>query len=77
LQKLGVEQRQKSLSYLLVNGKRRLTSEYQEALFTKAMPPQTLAILGEENRLKGGIIKAYIYRRFAERFTQLSSASRL
>jgi hypothetical protein len=50
------------------------SAEYQEALFTKAMPPQTLAILGEENRLKGGIIEAYIYRRFAERFTQLSSA---
>lgn len=50
------------------------SAEYQEALFTKAMPPQTLAILGEENRLKGGIIEAYIYRRFAQRFTQLSSA---
>jgi HaeII restriction endonuclease len=50
------------------------SAEYQEALFTKAMPPQTLALLGEENRLKGGIIEAYIYRRFAERFTQLSSA---
>ena len=50
------------------------SAEYQEALFTKAMPPQTLAILGEENRLKGGIVEAYIYRRFAERFTQLSSA---
>lgn len=50
------------------------SAEYQEALFTKAMPPQTLVVLGEENRLKGGIIEAYIYRRFAERFTQLSSA---
>jgi HaeII restriction endonuclease len=50
------------------------SAEYQEALFTKAMPPQTLEVLGEENRLKGGIIEAYIYRRFAERFTQLSSA---
>jgi HaeII restriction endonuclease len=52
------------------------SAEYQEALFTKAIPPQTLVILGEENRLKGGIIEAYIYRRFAERFTQLSSALR-
>ena len=50
------------------------SAEYQEALFTKAIPPQTLVILGAENRLKGGIIEAYIYRRFAERFTQLSSA---
>ena len=50
------------------------SAEYQEALFTKAIPPQTLVILGKENRLKGGIIEAYIYRRFAERFTQLSSA---
>jgi HaeII restriction endonuclease len=52
------------------------SAEYQEALFTKAMPPQTLMILGAENRLKGGIVEAYIYRRFAERFTQLSSALR-
>jgi hypothetical protein len=50
------------------------SAEYQEALFTKAIPPQTLILLGEENRLKGGIVEAYIYRRFAERFTQLSSA---
>jgi HaeII restriction endonuclease len=50
------------------------SAEYQEALFTKAMPPQALVILSEENRLKGGIVEAYIYRRFAERFTQLSSA---
>ena len=50
------------------------SAEYQEALFTKAMPPQTLLVLGEENRLKGGIVEAYIYRRFAEKFTQLSSA---
>ena len=50
------------------------SAEYQEALFTKAMPPQTLVILGQENKLKGGIIEAYIYRRFSERFTQLSSA---
>jgi HaeII restriction endonuclease len=52
------------------------SAEYQEALFTKAMPPQTLMVLGVENRLKGGIVEAYIYRRFAERFTQLSSALR-
>jgi HaeII restriction endonuclease len=52
------------------------SAEYQEALFTKAMPPEFLVILGEENRLKGGIVEAYIYRRFAERFAQLSSALR-
>jgi hypothetical protein len=52
------------------------SAEYQEALFTKAIPPQILTILGAENRLKGGIVEAYIYRRFAERFTQLSSALR-
>jgi HaeII restriction endonuclease len=50
------------------------SAEYQEALFTKAMPPQTLVDLGRENRLKGGIIEAYIYRQFSKRFTQLSSA---
>jgi hypothetical protein len=50
------------------------SAEYQEALFTKAMPPQTLVNLGQENRLKGGIVEAYIYRQFSKRFTQLSSA---
>jgi hypothetical protein len=50
------------------------SAEYQEALFTKAMPPQTLAILSQENKLKGGIVEAYIYRQFSKRFTQLSSA---
>jgi hypothetical protein len=50
------------------------SAEYQEALFTKAMPPQTLVILGQENRLKGGIVEAYIYRQFSKKFTQLSSA---
>lgn len=38
------------------------------------MPPQTLVSLGEENKLKGGIVEAYIYRQFSKRFTQLSSA---
>jgi hypothetical protein len=50
------------------------SAEYQEALFTKAMPPQTLMSLGKENRLKGGIVEAYIYRQFSKKFTQLSSA---
>ncbi len=50
------------------------SAEYQEALFTKAMPPQTLVSLGAENRLKSGIVEAYIYRQFSKRFTQLSSA---
>jgi hypothetical protein len=50
------------------------SAEYQEALFTKAMPPQTLVNLGRENKLKGGIVEAYIYRQFSKRFTQLSSA---
>jgi HaeII restriction endonuclease len=42
------------------------SAEYQEALFTKAMPPQTLVDLGRENRLKGGIVEAYIYRQFSK-----------
>lgn len=50
------------------------SAEYQEALFTKAMPPQTLVTLGQENRLKGGIVEAYIYRQFSKKITQLSSA---
>ena len=48
------------------------SAEYQEALFTKTMPPQTLVALGQENRVKGGIVEAYIYRHFNDRFSQMS-----
>ena len=50
------------------------SARYQDDVFNEnAVPPQVLAILGEENRQKNGIVEAYIYNRFSERFTQMSS----
>lgn len=50
------------------------STRYQDDIFNEnAIPPRILEILGEENRAKNGIVEAYIYERFAERFTQMSS----
>ncbi len=49
------------------------SARYQDDIFNEsAIPPHLLEILGEENRKKNGIVEAYIYKRFAERFTQMS-----
>lgn len=51
------------------------SARYQDDVFNKnAVPPEALVVLGKENRDKKGIVEAYIYRRFLERFTQLSGA---
>jgi hypothetical protein len=51
------------------------SARYQDDLFNdNAIPPSVLTVLGEENRAKNGIVEAYIYRRFAERLTQMSDA---
>ena len=50
------------------------SARYQDDVFNEnAVPPQVLAVLGEENRQKNGMVEAYIYNRFSERFTQMSS----
>jgi hypothetical protein len=50
------------------------SARYQDDVFNEnAIPPQILTQLGKENRDKNGIVEAYIYRRFSERFTQMSS----
>ena len=50
------------------------SARYQDDVFNEnAIPPQVLATLGEENRKNKGIVEAYIYNRFAERFTQMST----
>jgi type II restriction enzyme len=39
------------------------SARYQDDLFNdNAIPPNVLSILGEENKLKNGIVEAYIYR---------------
>ncbi|MDJ0796889.1 MAG: HaeII family restriction endonuclease [Calothrix sp. MO_167.B12] len=50
------------------------SARYQDDLFNdNATPPNLLALLGEENRRKNGIVEAYIYRKFAQRFSKMSS----
>lgn len=50
------------------------SARYQDDVFNEnAIPPKILMELGKENRNKYGIVEAYIYRRFSQRFTQMSS----
>jgi type II restriction enzyme len=50
------------------------SARYQDDIFNEnAIPPTILEILGNENRSKNGIVEAYIYQKFAQRFTQMSS----
>lgn len=49
------------------------SARYQDDLFNdNAVPPALLAILGEENKRKNGIVEAYIYRKFAQRHAQMA-----
>ncbi len=50
------------------------SARYQDDLFNEnAIPPTILNILGQENKTKNGIVEAYIYRRFSERFNQMNA----
>ncbi len=50
------------------------SARFQDDLFNEnAVPPKLLELLGRENREKDGIVEAYIYRRFFERFNQMNS----
>jgi type II restriction enzyme len=50
------------------------SSRYQDNLFEpNATPPEVLMLLGEENKNKSGIVEAYIYRKFIERYSQMTS----
>lgn len=51
------------------------SARYQDDLFNdNAVPPELIHTLGEENRNKNGIVEAYIYRKFEDRFSQMSTA---
>lgn len=50
------------------------SSRYQDDLFNdNAVPPEILAELGQENRKKNGIVEAYIYQKFARRFSKMTT----
>jgi len=50
------------------------SARYQDDIFNdNAVPPAILEKLGEENRAGNGIVEAYIYRKFLQRFSQMST----
>lgn len=50
------------------------SARYQDDIFNaNALPPEVLSVLGIENRAKSGIVETYIYRRFAQRFSQMNT----
>lgn len=50
------------------------SARYQDDVFNEnATPPNVLFLLSEENRSKNGIVEAYIYRKFAQRYSQMST----
>lgn len=50
------------------------SARYQDDVFNdNAVPPTVLEILGKENRESNGIVEAYIYRKFLQRFSQMST----
>lgn len=51
------------------------SAKYQDDIFNNnAIPPSVLSVLAKENKKKRGIVEAYIYHRFLERFGQMSTA---
>lgn len=51
------------------------SARFQDDLFNEnAVPPRLIAILGQENEAKPGIVEAYIYRLFDGKHSQLSAA---
>lgn len=51
------------------------SAKYQDDLFNNnAVPPIAVDVLGIENRGKNGIVEAYIYDRFKQRYGQMSTA---
>jgi type II restriction enzyme len=49
------------------------SARYQDDVFNdNAVPPAILEQLGKENRDENGIVEAYIYRKFLQRFSQMS-----
>lgn len=51
------------------------SAKYQDDLFNdNAVPPIAITALGIENRNKNGIVEAYIYDKFKQRYGQMSTA---
>ncbi|MBL7821273.1 MAG: HaeII family restriction endonuclease [Saprospiraceae bacterium] len=55
----------------LLGRKSTSSAKYQDDIFN-AITPEAIIALGKENRDKDGIVEAYIYSKFSDRFTQMS-----
>ena len=54
------------------------SARFQDNLFEdNAIPPQVIAVLGEENRRTHGAVEAYIYRQFNTKHDQMAEALRV
>lgn len=50
------------------------SARYQDDIFNEnAVPPSVLEVLGKENKKKNGIVEAYIYKKFEQRLSQMST----
>lgn len=50
------------------------SARYQDDIFNdNAIPPNVLSVLGKENRSKKGVVEAYIYKKFEQRLSQMST----
>ena len=50
------------------------SAKYQDDLFNdNAIPPNILNLLALENRKKDGVVEAYIYRNFIDRYSQMTN----
>ncbi len=48
------------------------SARYQDDIFNKNIATKILSILGKENRKKNGIVESYIYRKFLDKYSQMS-----
>jgi len=63
------------VSIELLGRKCTSSAKFQDDIFTDtAIPPEVLAVLGEENNRTGGAVEAYIYSRFDNKHSQLADA---
>jgi type II restriction enzyme len=59
----------------LLGSKCTSSAKFQDDLFNaSAIPPNVLIELGKENTRTNGVVEAYIYRKFTDRYSQLAKA---
>lgn len=62
-----------NISIALLGRKCTSSAKYQDDVFN-AITPAQISVLAKENKQKPGVVEAYIYRNFANKHSQLSSA---